>query len=143
MAETATRNYPLPDSDDRPNVPYDIKRLADAIDADVADLTFDTGWRDMELFGGFIPNGNGARYRRKSNVVYWQINADADAHPVGLLHIFTMPATFRPKYLHTGTSYRVEEESREIVINPDGRVRVTNQFQSVFGLQASGSYPID
>jgi hypothetical protein len=137
-AETTNRKYPFPLPSDEADVPNDIQRLASAIDADVAALTLDSGWIDINT-GNYTATSDGARYRRKAGVVEINLNYTPANYPdEGLL--FVLPTGFRPKYLKIAQS-RYAGVNTEVAIQPGGRVVVTEPTTS--GVAFTATYFID
>jgi hypothetical protein len=144
MPETDKRNYPYPPGGVEPDVPYWMQQLAEAVDADIADLTFDTDWIDLPITGAWVVSPGGARYRRKSNVVYMQVQLNARTWPENT-SVAILPPGFRPKYRQNYVSqFGLWGESHNVQIESDGVItaRTGNSFSNV-GLTFSGSFPID
>ncbi|KAF0258775.1 hypothetical protein DOU02_06740 [Clavibacter michiganensis subsp. michiganensis] len=139
MAETANRKYPFPTDADEADVPDDLAKLAEAVDRDVAALTADTGWIDINP-GNWSPTTDGARYRRKAGVVYIDLNYFPANYPDDALLAALLPAGFRPKYLKLAQS-RYQGVPVEIAIFPNGRIQTTEPTTS--GIAFSTSFPID
>ena len=151
MAETENRHYPLPPGGVQPNVPYWMKELGDAIDQDITALTADTGWIDMVLTNGWVPDGMGCRYRRKAGVVYFQAVTRPNTFAPGT-EFTRLPVGFVPKYLVSVTSTNTFGGLREVLIcpqdgsaGPPGSIVVSpaTPGQQNAALTISGSFPID
>lgn len=143
MAETDNRGYPYPPGGVEPNVPYWLGELAEAVDADVAALTADTGWIDLQLAPPFVTSGFGARYRRKAGVVFLQAVTDPAAFGASAT-LATLPEGFRPVYLWSVQSTH-STGPREVLVNPDGVISVAPAIESNagIGINISTSFPTD
>lgn len=140
MPTTPKRAYPFPAGNVTPNVPYWLQQIAVAVENDVADLTFDTGWMDLPLAAGWAATEWGARYRRKSNVVYFQVSLRPRSWTAGQI-IATMPAGYRPIYRTYFSSSYDGGVANEIQLNSNGQLTVIKAGNT--GVIFSGSYPID
>lgn len=138
MAETDTRKYETPPGGGvLPDVPYWLKVLADAVDADMAILFQDSGWIDMAPVSAWTVATYGARYRLKAGVVYWQIHLTRGSWS-GNAPVFLLPDGFRPQYLAAAVS-GYSADFTEILIRPDGQMLAA---AGTGGLTAAGSFPV-
>jgi hypothetical protein len=103
MGATAKYALPYPDNSNAADVPYDVKRLADAVDAQLQTSAGDTGWVDVAIAPGFVPQSGAEKpqVRRIGKVVYmrggWQGGAGTGITAAGgSYYVGTVPAGFRP-----------------------------------------------
>jgi hypothetical protein len=147
MAQTNSRGYPYPDDLTEADVPADMAALAYAVDADVAALTFDTGWQDVDFVNNFTAGFEGARMRRKSDVVYVQVmavSAGGTAAWGSETVLFRLPQNMRPKYNHWILANN-EGLTLEIRVMSTGDLRIITPSRPDRGgvIVFSGSFPIN
>jgi hypothetical protein len=147
MNNTAGRGYPFPEDGDEADVPNSIAQLAGAVDRDVTALTYDTGWTDVEFVNNFTAGFEGARYRRKADVVYVQImavSAGGTAAWGSETVLFRLPANMRPKYNHWILANN-EGLTLEVRVMSNGDLRLITPSRSDRGgvIVFSGSFPLN
>jgi hypothetical protein len=148
MGVTNTRGYPFPDDDDESDVPTDMQQLADAVDRDVAGLTYDTGWTDVQFVNNFTAGFEGARYRRKADVVYVQVMAVSAAEGRATWQseavLFRLPVDMRPRYNHWISAIN-ESRTVEVRVMSNGDLRLITPSRDDHGgvLVFSGSFPLN
>jgi hypothetical protein len=144
MDYTAGRGYPFPTVADETDVPNDMEQLAEAVDRDVTELTYDTGWMDVEFVNNFVAGFEGARYRRKADVVYVQIMAIRDAAWPTETVLFRTPEGMRPKYNHWIIANN-EGRMIEVRVMTNGDLRMVSTSAADKGgvIVFSGSFPLN
>jgi hypothetical protein len=144
MANTPTRGYPYPGDDDEFDPDNDIRALAEAVEKDVTALVEDTGWIDVTLLSGFTAGYEGARMRRKANVVYVQLMTVSPQQGTvawgSEALVFQLPVGMRPKWSNwiIGNS---AGQVLEVRVMNTGDVRFITPGKNVAVF--SGSFPID
>jgi hypothetical protein len=140
---TPGRGYPFPTVADETDVPNDMEKLAVAIDRDVAGLTLDTGWNDVQFVNNFVAGFEGARYRRKADVVYVQVMAIRDANWPSETVLFRLPTDMRPMYSHWIIGNNGGQVS-EVRVMSNGDVRLITPNDGRGGVVVfSGSFPLN
>jgi hypothetical protein len=103
MKTTTNYGFEYPEGGDTPDLGYWNKRLADAVDAALLAAAGDTGWVDVTVSSGFVPQAGTEKpqVRRIGKVVFTRggwltgagngITAANSTYNVG-----TVPAGFRP-----------------------------------------------
>jgi hypothetical protein len=144
MDYTPGRGYPFPTVADETDVPNDMEKLALAVDRDVTELTYDSSWMDVEFVNNFGVGYEGARYRRKADVVYLQIMASRDAAWPSETVLFRLPVGFRPKYSFWMLANN-GGQTVEVRIMSNGDVRLITPSRPEFGgvLVFSGPFPLN
>jgi hypothetical protein len=142
--QSPTRGYPHVPGDVVADVPEAVNALADAIDADVDELFEDTGWIDVIPESQFTVGFEGARYRRRSNIVYVQVMIVRGPAWGGETVLLTLPVGFRPTYNHWMIANN-EGRMIEVRVMSNGQLRSASASVPEKGgvLVFSGSFPID
>jgi hypothetical protein len=103
MGATTTYALPYPENSSAADVPYDVKQLADAVDARLVAMGLDSGWVDVTIAPGFVAQAGAEKpqVRKIGKTVYmrggWQGGAGSGITAAGgSYYIGTVPAGFRP-----------------------------------------------
>lgn len=118
---------------------------ADAATKGYVDGKFsDTGWTNLTLnaAAGFSVSTEGARYRVKNGICYFQIHAVKSGSFVGNDLLVTMPSGARPAFTHWPQGDWAGA-SAECKVSSNGEIRVTHSAPTSAGVVVSASYPID
>lgn len=104
----------------------------------------DTGWQPLDVSGGFVVTGDGARYRVIDGVCYLQVHLrDPDGLWGANAPIAMLPASARPAWNHDFTASRDGVPYSEVGVYDDGQVLMSRPGDGVVGwLTVSASFPV-
>jgi hypothetical protein len=94
--------------------------------------------------GGFIPTGDGARYRVVDGICYLQVHLrDPDGIWAAYSPIAVLPESARPAWNHGFVAVRDGVPFSEVGVYDDGQVLMTRPGDGVAGwLTLSASFPV-
>ena len=104
----------------------------------------DTGWEPLDVSGGFVVTGDGARYRVVEGICYLQVHLrDPDGIWAEYSPIAVLPPTVRPAWNHAFVATRDGVPYGEVGVYDDGQVLMTRPGGGVVGwLSFSASFPV-
>ncbi len=104
----------------------------------------DTGWRPLEVAGGFVVTGDGARYRVVDGICYLQVHLrDPDGVWAANAPIAVLPASARPAWNHAFVASHDAVPYSEVGVYDDGQVLMTRPGDAAAGyLALSASFPV-
>ncbi|MGY1742323.1 MULTISPECIES: hypothetical protein [unclassified Blastococcus] len=104
----------------------------------------DTGWRPLDVSGGFLVTGDGARYRVVDGICYLQVHLrDPDGFWAANAPIALLPESARPAWNHDFVASRDGVPYSEVGVYDDGRVLMSRPGDGGVGwLTVSASFPV-